>query len=170
MIAILIFPDFQLLDASGPASVFEIARRFVATAPEVRMVASRPGPVRSSAGVEVMAADLGSQDACTTLVVAGGLGVEEAAACAETLAFVRRVSERGVRIASVCSGAYVLAAAGLLEGRRATTHELGAKLDDLSVEELGERIALLRQEIDRLEAAKAAKRAARDEAGSIFKL
>ncbi|HEX8418093.1 MAG TPA: DUF1192 domain-containing protein [Methylobacterium sp.] len=55
-------------------------------------------------------------------------------------------------------------------GRRAATHELGAKLDDLSVEELGERIVLLRQEIDRLEAARAEKRAARDAAGSIFKL
>ena len=83
MIAILIFPDFQLLDASGPASVFEIARRFVATAPEVRMVASRPGPVRSSAGVEDLAADLGSQDACTAPRGPGGLGVEVGAGGAE---------------------------------------------------------------------------------------
>ncbi|GJE28629.1 DUF1192 domain-containing protein [Methylobacterium organophilum] len=58
------------------------------------------------------------------------------------------------------------------EGRpkRVARHEVGQRLDDLSVEEIGERIALLRTEIDRLEAAKKAKQAARAAAGSIFKL
>ncbi|MER2268485.1 DUF1192 domain-containing protein [Methylobacterium oxalidis] len=53
--------------------------------------------------------------------------------------------------------------------RRAAAHEIGQKLDDLSVEELGERIALLRQEIERLEAARDAKQAAKSAAGSVFK-
>lgn len=122
MIAILIYPDFQLLDATGPASVFEIARRYVPTAPTAQMIAARPGPVRSSSGVEVLASRFKSRSAITTLVIAGGLGVDEALECSETLAFVRRLAKRGVRIASVCSGAYVLAAAGLLDGRKATTH------------------------------------------------
>jgi transcriptional regulator GlxA family with amidase domain len=122
MIAILIYPDFQLLDATGPASVFEIARRYVPTAPKAQMIAERPGPVRSSSGVEVLASRFKSRSAITTLVVAGGLGVDDTLDCGETLTFVRRLAKRGARIASVCSGAYVLAAAGLLDGRKATTH------------------------------------------------
>src|SRR3954447_1779420 len=111
MIGVLVFPDFQLLDAAGPISVFEIAGRHAGAAASIRVIAAQAGEVRSSSGVAIVARSLAAARGIDTLMVAGGEGVRTAAACRRTLDFVRAAARRGCRIASVCSGAYVLAEA-----------------------------------------------------------
>jgi transcriptional regulator GlxA family with amidase domain len=123
LIAFLIFPDFQLLDAAGPLGAFEMPTRGVTPAPYVlKVIARTPGLVTSSSGAIMLAEGLGDPAAIDTLVVAGGQGTEAAATDRETRHFIREVAKTARRVTSVCSGAYILAAAGLLDGKRATTH------------------------------------------------
>lgn len=119
---ILIFPGFQILDAAGPLAAFEIAERHVPGSYVLRTVAAESGLVRSSSGACLQAAALPGATAVDTLLVAGGDGCEAAAACARTRRCVRNAARTARRVASVCSGAYVLAAAGVLDGLPATTH------------------------------------------------
>ena len=121
-LALLIFPGFQLLDAAGPIAAFEMAAREVEGGYCIHVVAADPGPVQSSAGVALTAEGFDTVGALDTLLVAGGQGTAGAAQCPRTLAFIRQAAGACRRTGSVCSGAYILAAAGLLEGKRATTH------------------------------------------------
>jgi transcriptional regulator GlxA family with amidase domain len=136
---LLIFPGFQLLDAAGPIAAFEVATRYCPAAYSMRIVAAAPGVVPSSSQVGMSAVAFGRTRSIDTLLIAGGDGTRAAMHCARTLRFVRSCGLRARRVASVCSGTYLLAEAHLLDGRRATTHwsraaDLAAKFPKVMVE------------------------------------
>ncbi len=128
-IAILVFDEVEALDLGGPYEVFttaaRMAQRLQPGAPPtfaVQCVARSLAPVRARAGLRVLPdADFTSAAAPDVLIVPGGV-VDAAAACADTRAWVAHAA-RGAQItASVCTGAFILAAAGVLTEGPATTH------------------------------------------------
>ncbi|WP_317214545.1 GlxA family transcriptional regulator [Gluconobacter sp. GP1] len=121
-IGILLYPDFQLLDAAGPIAAFEIAARMAGDAYALTLLSRGGGSVRSSSGVSLDTATIRDTGALDTLIVVGGNGSRNAMQCPDLLAFLRSRMEDTRRLCSVCSGAFLLAATGLLDGRRATTH------------------------------------------------
>jgi transcriptional regulator GlxA family with amidase domain len=122
-VGVVIFPDFQILDAAGPIAAFEMPMREMSPASyALKVMASKPGAVRSSSGVAMLAEAIPRNPKFDTLIIAGGHGTRAALADERLLGLVRRQMQNGRRLCSVCSGAYVLAAAGVLDGRQATTH------------------------------------------------
>lgn len=122
-IGILIFEGFQLLDAAGPITVFEMPARGLSPVPYKMTVYSlKGGAVRASSGAQMHSEKLPPGLTLDTLIVSGGEGTRSAMTDAAMLDAVRNLSDRTRRTCSVCSGSFLLAAAGLLEGRRATTH------------------------------------------------
>ncbi|MFI0736272.1 GlxA family transcriptional regulator [Streptomyces sp. NPDC021225] len=123
-VVFVIYEGFQSLDLAGPLEVFQHADR-LAGGYSCRIVAPLPGPVRSSGGLPVHAAhgvadlDPGGID---TLVVAGGRGVDRARHDPALTGWIASAAAGARRVASVCSGVFLLAAAGLVDGRRVTTH------------------------------------------------
>ena len=128
VIEVLAYPSVQLLDVTGPVQVFASANDFAteagATPPYELRVVTQAGPsVTASAGVGLAAVPLPAIGApLDTLMIAGGQGVETAAADPGLVDWIRQRAKDARRVASVCTGAFLLAASGVLDGKRATTH------------------------------------------------
>ncbi|MGW6916721.1 DJ-1/PfpI family protein [Kitasatospora sp. NPDC054939] len=118
-IAILLYDDFTALDAVGP---YEILGRVPGV--EVVFTAAKPGPVRTDLKSLALTADLPLSEVTSpdVLLVPGGPGTAALLADREVLDWVRTASAATTWTTSVCSGSLLLAAAGLLTGRRATSH------------------------------------------------
>jgi transcriptional regulator GlxA family with amidase domain len=124
-VLVVVYDGVQLLDAAGPLEVFDGAGRALrADGYRVRLASVGGRDVVTASGVRLgVHADLGAVAGdLDTLLVAGGWGYADAAADGELTGAVRRLAGRSRRTGSVCTGAFVLAAAGLLDGHRATTH------------------------------------------------
>jgi transcriptional regulator GlxA family with amidase domain len=130
-VAIVVYPGFELLDASGPASVFNVANRALTqrgASPfyKVGLFSGRSGVVESSCGVAMDTrpiAELRPAEA-QTLLIAGAEGEHLVPALADPilLAAIPELAANAERFGSVCSGGFFLAALGLVDGRRVATH------------------------------------------------
>lgn len=127
-VEILAYPAVQLLDVTGPLQVFASANDFLAKAGEappyeIRLVAPRGRSVQASAGVALIANPLSPPEVSVdTLIIAGGEGVDAASIDIELVGWVRERNAQARRTASICTGAFLLAACGVLDGKRAATH------------------------------------------------
>ncbi|MFI8931254.1 GlxA family transcriptional regulator [Streptomyces sp. NPDC053474] len=146
-VVIAVFPDVDLLDVTGPAEVFALANRETAgrAGYEVRLAGPAAGAVRTSAGVRLLTDvafdDVGDQ--VDTLLVPGAVDMTDDGPVARVdttvVEWVRATAPHARRVASVCVGAHLLAAAGLLDGLTATTHwstaaQLAAEHPDVTVD------------------------------------
>ncbi|MEJ0069432.1 MAG: GlxA family transcriptional regulator [Pseudomonadota bacterium] len=123
-VVVVAFERAQLLDIAGPSQTFASATELdPADGYALTVVSPRGGLITTSAGIAIATVPPNAvRGPIDTLVVVGGPGVAEAVAERALLAQIRRWSARARRTCSVCTGAFLLAAAGLLDGRRATTH------------------------------------------------
>lgn len=144
-IAILGFPNALLLDIAGPAQVFATASELAASraAPAYRVTAvSRTGgeiPTSAGLGLSAISFDDAADRSFDTVIASGGHGVHAAAEDAATIEWLRAQAATARRTCSVCTGAFLLAAAGILAGKRAATHwgycdRLAAKYPDIRVD------------------------------------
>ncbi|MFE4972710.1 GlxA family transcriptional regulator [Kitasatospora sp. NPDC056651] len=128
----MLFPGVDLLDVTGPPEAFALLRRELPDVAGYTVVLAAPTlePVTTSAGVRVLpdtTFEALAAGRIGTLIVPGSVtvgpdGQVRADADPEVVGWTRVLAERSARVASVCVGAHLLAAAGLLDGRRATTH------------------------------------------------
>jgi len=116
----LVFPGFELLDVFGPLELFGVLRDHF----EIVVVAEHGGPIASAQGPEVVAAQsFADCPAVDLLLVPGGVGTRREVDNRRLIEWVGKCAERAELTMSVCTGAGLLARAGVLDGRRATTNK-----------------------------------------------
>jgi transcriptional regulator GlxA family with amidase domain len=142
-VGIFVFDDVEVLDFAGPFEVFSRtrlapgldSRRSDETAPcRVFTIAAQAGPIAATGGLQIVPdCDFAAQRPVELLIVPGGFGARQLLQNDAVLDWIRRTAGSARQVASVCTGALLLARAGLLSGRRATTHwgalDLLASLD-----------------------------------------
>jgi transcriptional regulator GlxA family with amidase domain len=128
IVEVLAYPSVQLLDVTGPLQVFATTNEQVAqaggTPPYLLRVVAKGGQgVTATAGLGIATSPLPRTGTLPdTLIVAGGPGVDAAAADTALVDWLRERIKKARRVASVCTGAFLLGASGALDGRRAVTH------------------------------------------------
>jgi transcriptional regulator GlxA family with amidase domain len=129
-VVVVAYPGVNALDVIGPLEVFATAAALGMRGPggtpayTTEVAAARPGTFVTQSGVQLVASRslAALRGGIDTLLVAGGMGTARALEDRILLAALRRLAPRVRRLGSVCSGSFILAEAGLLDGRRATTH------------------------------------------------
>jgi transcriptional regulator GlxA family with amidase domain len=130
-VVMLAFPDAQIIDVTGPLEVFGRAARLLTEergwrvpAYTVEIAAAKAGPLTTSSGIRLIAERSIAQvrGPIDTILVAGGRGTADALRDRALIDWLRGIIRRARRMCSVCTGAFLLAEAGLLDGLRATTH------------------------------------------------
>ncbi len=125
-VVVVVYPEVQALDVTGPVEVFDTVNRFLpdpAAGYRIEYVSAAAPLVRTSAGLMIQAAPLETGEGrMDNLLVPGGWGLGQALADHDLLCWIQRAAKRAQRVTSVCGGSFLLAEAGLLDGRRATTH------------------------------------------------
>ena len=128
------YSDCQMLDVTGPAEVFSKANEYPVSEGDqkqqyqITLIAEKAGPVKSTGPFSLLAdqsygdVTAGDLEDLDTLVVCGGEGVHQILKDEAFIAFIQRAAQRARRVVSICTGAFILAKAGLLDQRRATTH------------------------------------------------
>ena len=138
--ALICFPEFQLLDLAGPLEVFSLATQEGDASYECHLLSEKGGLITSDSGMTIMTEKLRCLDGFDSLILIGGQHVKLLGQHQCLIEYIQQQQSKVRRIVSICTGVFLLARAGLLQGKKITTHwsciqELQALMPDAEVVE-----------------------------------